>query len=73
VADAGGRLSPPPTALQRAAAWGVHLYTASGALTALAALLATSEGRFTEAFWWLYVAVAIDASDGVLARAARVK
>lgn len=58
---------------QRAAAWGVHLYTACGALTALAALVATTRGEIAAAFGWLYLAVAIDASDGALARAARVK
>jgi phosphatidylcholine synthase len=61
------------TVARRAAAWAVHLYTATGALTALAALIATTHGRISAAFGWLYLAVAIDASDGALARAARVK
>jgi phosphatidylcholine synthase len=58
---------------RRAAAWAVHLYTASGALAALAALLETTRGAVPAAFGWLYLAVVIDATDGTLARAARVK
>lgn len=54
-------------------AWLAHLYTALGAATALVATLAVFEGRFRHAFLWLTVAVVIDATDGVLARAARVK
>jgi phosphatidylcholine synthase len=57
----------------RAAAWGVHAYTASGAVLAFAALLAIGGGDFRSAFLWLFVACAIDASDGVLARAVDVK
>jgi len=63
----------PASLAQRTAAWAVHLYTATGALTALAALIETTRGRVPAAFGWLYLAVAIDASDGALARAARVK
>lgn len=54
-------------------AWLAHLYTALGAGTALAATLAAFDGRFRDAFLWLTLAVFIDATDGVLARAARVK
>jgi phosphatidylcholine synthase len=53
--------------------WLVHLYTALGAGTALAATLATFAGDFRQAFLWLAVAVFIDATDGALARALRVK
>ncbi|MGE0593764.1 MAG: phosphatidylcholine/phosphatidylserine synthase [Vicinamibacterales bacterium] len=49
-------------------AWLVHLYTASGAVVALLAAVATSEGRFRDAFAWLWLAVAIDATDGLAAR-----
>jgi phosphatidylcholine synthase len=52
----------------RAAAWGVHLYTSLGVLCALLALLAAGAGRLREAFLWLALQVAIDASDGGLAR-----
>ena len=54
-------------------AWIAHLYTALGAGTALAATLATFAGDFRQAFLWLTVAVFLDSTDGVLARALRVK
>lgn len=59
--------------LRLAACWAVHFYTATGAVAAFAALHAIFANDIATAFWWLYVAVAIDASDGVLARAAEVK
>jgi phosphatidylcholine synthase len=55
-----------------AVAWLVHLYTASSAVIALLATVAIFEYRFRDAFLWLAVAIMIDSSDGVLARAARV-
>ena len=58
---------------QRARAWGVHAYTASGAVFALLATLAVLEGQYRAAFLWLIGATLVDASDGVLARAARVR
>ena len=54
-------------------AWLVHLYTASGAIVAFFALLFIEQEKFQEAFWLMSLAVLIDASDGTLARAARVK
>jgi phosphatidylcholine synthase len=63
----------PPTRLRRAAAWAVHGYTASGVLLALAALRAVGAGDFRTAFLWLALAVLVDATDGVLARAVDVK
>jgi phosphatidylcholine synthase len=62
-----------PSAASRALAWSVHLYTALGAVTALEALVATVRGDARAAFLWMAVALAIDSSDGTLARAARVK
>ena len=62
-----GRKAPPYTA------WLVHLYTASSAVIALLATRAIFEYRFRDAFFWLAVAIIIDSSDGVLARAADVK
>jgi phosphatidylcholine synthase len=62
-----------PALLPRVLAWSVHLYTALGSVAALAALGATVAGDARTAFLWLGVALAIDSSDGVLARAARVK
>lgn len=53
--------------------WLAHLYTASGAATALAAVLALDGGDVRSAFLWLVLAITIDATDGALARALRVK
>ncbi|MDX9975114.1 MAG: hypothetical protein RBU21_19160 [FCB group bacterium] len=61
------------TALQRAAAWGVHLFTAFGGVAGLMAALAVDRGEWMICFAWLGVAVLIDAVDGTLARLARVK
>jgi len=51
----------------------VHLITASGALWAFAATLAAAEGRWTEMFWWLGLALFVDAIDGPLARKYDIK
>lgn len=61
------------TPLERAAAWSVHFYTAFGSVAALQALRATVDGDVRAAFGWMAVALVIDSSDGVMARAARVK
>jgi phosphatidylcholine synthase len=57
----------------RLSAWLVHLYTASGAVLALAGLLAIDRGDFKLAFVLMFVATIIDGTDGALARLARVK
>ena len=54
-------------------AWLVHFYTASGAFLAFLATLATFENRFRAAFVLLIASTLVDATDGVLARWARVK
>lgn len=54
-------------------AWLAHLYTALGAVLALAATIAVFESRFRDVFLLLGAAVFIDATDGWLARALRVK
>ncbi len=59
--------------LQRAAAWSVHLLTASGAVVGVWCLVAIHEGRYRSAFAGMLLAVLIDAADGPLARLARVK
>src|SRR5918999_1317074 len=61
------------TPLQRTAAWGVHLYTATGAVTGFAAVVETVRGNYRAAFLWLVAATFVDATDGVLARVAKVK
>jgi phosphatidylcholine synthase len=56
-----------------ALAWLVHLYTALGAVVAFLTIIFIEQLKFQEAFWLMALAVAIDATDGTLARAARVK
>jgi len=51
-----------------AAAWGVHLFTASGVVFALLALLALDDGKQLAALRWLGVALIVDGVDGWLAR-----
>ena len=55
------------------AAWAVHLYTASGAVLAFLALEAIGRDAYAAAFGWMALAMAIDCTDGTLARRARVK
>src|SRR5262249_24312455 len=59
--------------LRRAAAWGVHLLTASSAPAGLAALPAIRHGHAQAAFWWMASTRAVDAVDAPLARAVGVK
>ena len=54
-------------------AWLAHLYTGLGAPVALLAMLAVIDGDYRSTFIWLGVQIFIDATDGVLARALRVK
>ncbi|MGH7894964.1 MAG: CDP-alcohol phosphatidyltransferase family protein [Candidatus Binatia bacterium] len=58
---------------RRAAAWGVHLLTASSAPAGLLAIFATIRGEVGAAFLWMAYTLAVDAIDGTLARAVRVK
>jgi phosphatidylcholine synthase len=54
-------------------AWLVHLYTALGTVVAFFSLLCIEQTNFRDAFYLMALAVVIDATDGTLARAARVK
>ena len=54
-------------------AWLVHFYTSLGAVLAFLALLFIDQAKFQAAFWMMLAAVMIDATDGTLARKARVK
>jgi hypothetical protein len=54
------------------AAWLVHLYTASGFVLAFLAAQAAIEHDFRSAFLYLFAQVLVDATDGLLARTARV-
>ena len=53
-------------------AWLVHLYTASGAVFAFLAVVALFNHDYRTTFFWLSLQVAVDATDGLLARRARV-
>jgi len=54
-------------------AWLVHLYTALGAVVGFFALLRIEQADFKSALLLMALAIVIDATDGALARAARVK
>ena len=54
-------------------AWAVHAYTASGAVLAFLAAREVFGNNFRGAFLWLLAAVLVDATDGWLARWARVQ
>ena len=59
---------PKSPLLANAAAFGVHIFTASGAVLALFALLAAVEHAWTQMFFLLGVALFVDGVDGMLAR-----
>jgi phosphatidylcholine synthase len=54
-------------------AWLVHLYTALGVVVAFFAVFRIEQADFKSALLLMALAVGIDASDGTLARAGRVK
>jgi phosphatidylcholine synthase len=54
-------------------AWLVHMFTASGAMLALLALMAIEREQWRLALLWLFIAVVVDGVDGSFARWARVK
>jgi phosphatidylcholine synthase len=53
-------------------AWGVHLFTAAGAVAGLFALDRIASAEFRGAFIWMAVAIIIDSADGTLARLVNV-
>src|SRR5687768_12502830 len=65
-----------PTPRQYVLAWAAHLYTALGLVAAAGAAVCIVQGdgaAFRAAFVLMVVATLIDATDGTLARAVRVK
>jgi phosphatidylcholine synthase len=58
----------PGSPVRRAAAFGVHIFTALGAGVALLALLEAVREHWSAMFAWLGVALIIDAVDGPMAR-----
>ncbi len=55
------------------AAWGVHLFTATGAVWGLLAILAIFAGDYKLMIVWMIIAMLVDGFDGMLARWADVK
>jgi phosphatidylcholine synthase len=53
-------------------AWLAHAYTATGAVIAFLAAIEVFEGDYRSAFLWLAAQIVVDATDGALARSARV-
>ena len=49
-------------------AWGVHLFTAFGAVAGAAGLLAIADRDWEQAILWMLVGLFIDAVDGMMAR-----
>lgn len=66
------RANAKPVRISLAAA-AVHAYTASGAILAFVGIRAVFAGDARLAFAMMLIAAVIDSTDGVLARAARVK
>jgi len=64
---------PTFSAGRKLLAWGVHIFTASGVVVGLLALVAVVNRNWRGALLWLFVAVLIDTVDGSLARMIRVK
>lgn len=66
----------PPSLLRRTLAWGVHTYTALGLVAAavIAVLIVRGTGAdYRTAFLLMIAATLVDATDGMLARAVRIK
>lgn len=51
----------------------VHLFTATGAVLAMLAMLAAVDENWSLMFWWLVIALVVDGIDGPLARKYDVK
>lgn len=66
-----GRMPAAPADRRRA--WMVHIYTGTGAILAFLAGWAVIHGNDRVALAALFVATIVDATDGILARRARVK
>lgn len=66
-------MAQPPSISRRLAAWGVHLFTATGIVCAFFAVLAVNQNEIPLAFGWLLLALFIDGVDGTFARLLKVK
>jgi len=59
--------------LDKALAWSVHLFTASGLVAGFMAILAINQLEWREAMLWLMLCLVIDGIDGTFARLFKVK
>jgi phosphatidylcholine synthase len=66
-------VSTPSGSLAVAAAWLVHVYTATGAALAMLTMIAVLEGDTVRALWLGLAAMVVDGTDGMLARHLQVK
>ncbi len=62
-----------PNPLRSLAAYGVHMFTATGAVWGLLSILAILDGNYKMLFVWIIIAMLVDGFDGMLARWADVK
>jgi phosphatidylcholine synthase len=62
-----------PFAVRKTLAWSVHLFTATGAVWGLLAILAIFEQNWKMVFVWQLIAMFVDGFDGMLARWFHVK
>lgn len=62
-----------PSKRDKALAWTAHLFTASGAIWGLMALVAITNQQWVLAFAWMGAAVVVDSLDGWIARRWRVR
>jgi phosphatidylcholine synthase len=62
-----------PETRKVAAAWAVHVFTGTGIVLAMLAIIAMLRGDELKAFLWLGLALFIDGIDGTLARRFRVR
>jgi phosphatidylcholine synthase len=65
--------SPREGAFSVAAAWMVHVYTATGTVFAMLTVIAVIEGDTVRALWLGLAAMVVDGTDGMLARHLEVK
>lgn len=62
-----------PNLLRVIAAWGVHAFTASGAVWGMLSIFAIFEGDYKKMILWIIAAMLVDGFDGYLARWLEVK
>lgn len=62
-----------PLFIRKTLAWGVHLFTASGAVWGFLSLLAVFHHEWKSAFLWMTLSMVVDGLDGLLARKFDVK